>query len=97
MKTTLHRHAPVPLRALDPGEPPAGDDPPPRRAAHPSTARLGIALSAVAALATVVIEAVADVPVAVILLPVVVIGFALSWHTSGRGGRRSGRDERRAV
>jgi hypothetical protein len=31
-----------------------------------------------------VVEAVVSVPAALILIPVVVVGFALSWHASGR-------------
>jgi hypothetical protein len=79
MKTTLHLHRHAPIAA-----PPA----------RPSTARIGLGLSAAAALATIVLEAVADVPVVLILVPVVLVGFALSWYASGR---RAGDDDRSAV
>ena len=50
----------------------------------PSTLRLGLVVSAVAALVTVVVNSLADVPTIVILIPVVVIAFALSWHATGQ-------------
>jgi hypothetical protein len=55
--------------------------------------RLGIVLSVLASLVAVVVEAVFDVPVALLVLPVVVVGSALSWHASGRrhAPRRRGR------
>jgi hypothetical protein len=49
-----------------------------------STVRIGVALSVLAAIATVLLEAALDVPVALIVAPVVVVGFALSWQASGR-------------
>ena len=74
MKTTLlHRPAPAP---------------PAHRAhlahLHPTTVRLGLVLSLVAAVLAIVIEAVVSLPVVLILIPVVVVGFALSWHASGQ-------------
>jgi hypothetical protein len=38
----------------------------------------------VAAVAAVLVEAIVDLPVVLILIPVVVVGFALSWHVTGR-------------
>jgi hypothetical protein len=71
MKTTLHLHRPVP---------------PPARVAshrpHPTTVRLGVVLSLLAALVTIVLEAVLDIPVLLIVVPVVAVGFALSWRAS---------------
>jgi hypothetical protein len=72
MKTTLHLHHPPP-------PPPA--EPAVRR---PSTLRLGAVVSVIAALAAITVEAVADVPVAMILVPVVIVAFVLSWRASGR-------------
>jgi hypothetical protein len=69
MKTTVHRHAPPPAPAAP---------------VHLSTLRLGLIVSAVAAVAAVLVEAILDVPAALILIPVVVVGFALSWHATGR-------------
>ena len=46
--------------------------------------RLGLIVSVVAAIAAVAIRALVDVPAVVILVPVVVIGFALSWHATGQ-------------
>ena len=77
MKTTLHLHRPVAAPAASP----AGLV---SRRIGPSTLRLGIALSVAAALVTVLLETILDVPVIAILVPVVVIGFALSWHACGR-------------
>jgi hypothetical protein len=48
------------------------------------TLRLGLIVSAVAAVAAVLVEAIVDLPVVLILIPVVVVGFALSWHVTGR-------------
>jgi hypothetical protein len=84
MKTTLHLHRDAAVPA-------------PTRAVRPSILRLGLAVSAVAALAAVVIEAVADVPVVAVVAPVVVVGFALSWSASGRRDRRPDHDERHAA
>jgi hypothetical protein len=77
MKTTLYLHrpsAPVPRTSR----------PSPRSHVRPSIVRLGVLISAVAAVAAVVLDALADVPAVVILVPVVVVGSALSWHASGR-------------
>jgi hypothetical protein len=69
VKTTVHRHAPPPAPAAD----------------HPShTLRLGLIVSAVAAVAAVLVEAIVHLPAVLILIPVVVVGFALSWHSTGR-------------
>ena len=84
MKTLhLHRHAPpAPVPHLRARPPVRSSEalPGPARA----TLRLGLVLSLVAAVLAIVIEAVAHVPAVLILIPVVVIGFALSWHASGR-------------
>ena len=77
MKTTLHLHRPVVTPAASPTR--LGT-----RRVQPSTVRLGIVLSVAAALVTVLLEAVLDVPVVVILVPVVIVGFVLSWHACGR-------------
>ena len=58
--------------------------PTPRVHVPPATWRLGLVLSVVAAVLAVLIEAVAHLPAILILVPVVVVGFALSWHASGR-------------
>jgi hypothetical protein len=34
----------------------------------------------------VAVDTILDVPTALILVPVVVVGFALSWHATGRRG-----------
>lgn len=71
MKTTLHlhRHAP-PVPA-------------PRVHIRATTVRLGLVLSLVAAVLAIVIEAVVHLPGILVLIPVVIVGFALSWHASG--------------
>jgi uncharacterized protein involved in cysteine biosynthesis len=52
---------------------------------HPAhTLRLGLIVSAVAAVVAVLVEAIVHVPAVVILIPVIVVGFALSWHATGR-------------
>ena len=53
-------------------------------ARHGLPAWIGVVLSLVAAVLATVIEAVVHLPAALILIPVVVVGFALSWHASGR-------------
>jgi hypothetical protein len=68
MKTTTHLER-------------AGPQSAPARA---SIFRLGLIVSVVAAIAAVAIRALVDVPAVVILVPVVVIGFALSWHATGQ-------------
>jgi hypothetical protein len=73
MKTTLHLHRPVGAPAASPARVAS-------RRVRASTVRLGIALSVVAALVTVVL----DLPVLVILVPVVIVGFVLSWIACGR-------------
>ena len=82
MKTTLHLHRPPPAPEASPA--------PPTRHVRSSTVRLGFTLSIVAGVITLVLEAITDVPVVLILVPVVIIGFALSWHACGgplAGGR----------
>jgi hypothetical protein len=69
MKTTLHLHH----------HPPS-----PRVHVGPATLRLGLVLSLVAAVVAIVVEAVVHLPAILVLIPVVVVGFALSWHASGR-------------
>jgi hypothetical protein len=59
--------------------------PPPARR---STFRLGLIVSLVAALAAIVVRVLTEVPTAFILIPVVVIGFALSWHATGNDSAR---------
>ena len=73
MKTTLYlqRPAPAPFRAV----------------VRPSIVRLGLVVSAVAAVVVIALEVVTDVPVALAVVPVVVVGAALSWHASGRPER----------
>jgi hypothetical protein len=72
MKTTLHlHHHAAPAVA-------------PRIHVRSATLRLGLVLSLVAAVLAIVVEAVVHLPAALILIPVVVVGFALSWHASGR-------------
>jgi hypothetical protein len=77
MKTTLHLHRP-------PSAPAASTARLVARPVRSSTVRLGVALSLAAAVITLVLEALLDVPVVLILVPVVIIGFALSWHACGR-------------
>jgi hypothetical protein len=82
MKTTVHLHHPPPPPArLDIG--PAGR----------STLRLGLVVSLVAAVLAVAVEAAFAVPVVLILVPVVIVGFALSWYASGHRTRRVHRGE----
>ena len=70
MKTTVHLHRPAAAPATE-------------RPTHPSTLRLGLMVSVSAALAAIVISVLTDVPTVAILIPVVVIGFTLSWHATG--------------
>jgi hypothetical protein len=65
VKTTVHL-----VRPARPAPPPA------RRA----TVRLGLVLSALAVLALVVLRLLTDVSAMFVLIPVVIVGFALSWH-----------------
>ena len=96
MKTTLHlhRHEPpaAPLGARDAsfaGSPHGARST--ARSTHSThtTLRLGLVLSLVAAVLAIVIEAVVHLPAVLILIPVVIVGFALSWRASGPddGGR----------
>jgi hypothetical protein len=73
MKTTLH--LPHHLQTVRPA---------PRVHVRAATLRLGIVLSVLAVVFAVVVEVAADLPVVFILVPVVVVGFVLSWHASGR-------------
>ena len=57
--------------------------PEPTRHEHPSTARLGLLVSLFAAVAAVLVHALTDLPAAAIVLPVIVIGFTLSWFATG--------------
>jgi uncharacterized membrane protein len=90
MKTTLHLHRP-------PAAPVTSPIRLATRRVRPATVRLGVALSLVAGVITLVLETIVDVPVVAILVPVVIVGFALSWHACGRplaGGRSDrSRDE----
>ena len=72
MKTTAHLSRPLPQAA-----------PPAPAVTRPSTLRLGLVLSLVAAVVAIVAEAVMHLPAVLILIPVVIIGFALSWRASG--------------
>lgn len=47
-----------------------------------STLRLGLLVSLIAAVVAVLVEAVAHLPAVLILVPVVVVGFVVSWHAS---------------
>jgi hypothetical protein len=60
---------------------------PARVSARPSTFRLGVIVSLVAAATAAVLRLLADVPTAVILVPVVVVGFTLSWRLAGHPDR----------
>jgi hypothetical protein len=73
-KTTVHLQRP-PAPSEPTGAPPI---------ARPSTVRLGVMVSVFAAIAAVVVNALTDVPTVAILIAVVVIGFTLSWHTTGQ-------------
>jgi hypothetical protein len=73
MKTTLHLHhdtAPV--------------TPASRVHVPPATLRLGLVLSLVGVVLAVVVEALTDLSAVIVLAPLTVLGFALSWHASGR-------------
>lgn len=71
MKTTMPVHRPSPAATL-------------RQRSHRrwSTLRLGVVVSLVAVVLVIVVEAVVQVPAILVLVPVVVVGFALSWHAS---------------
>ncbi len=58
--------------------------PPPAPTATVHTLRLGLIVSAVAAVAALLVEAILHLPAVVIVIPVIVVGFALSWHATGR-------------
>ena len=57
--------------------------PTPAPAHHPSTVRLGLLVSVVAAVAAILVHLLTDIPTAAIVIPVVVIGFTLSWFATG--------------
>lgn len=73
MKTTLH--LPHDLQTVQPAA---------RVHVRSATLRLGIVLSLLAVVFAVAVEVAANLPVVFILVPVVVVGFVLSWHASGR-------------
>jgi hypothetical protein len=50
-----------------------------------STLRIGLLVSVLAALFTIALEITVHAPAIAIVIPVVIIGFALSWHASGHG------------
>ncbi len=54
----------------------------PAPAVRPSTLRLGMVVSVAAALAAIVLRLVTDVPQAAVVLAVIVIAFAVSWHAT---------------
>ena len=66
---TLHLHRPAP--------------PPSRPHVRASIVRLGLVISAIAAVTAVLVDAVTDLHPGLVVVPVVIIGFALSWHASG--------------
>lgn len=49
-----------------------------------ATVRLAAWMSGVAAVAAVIVRTVTDVPQTAVVLAVIVVGFSLSWHTTGR-------------
>ena len=56
------------------------------RAEEPSvrfTIRIGILLSVLAAAVAIALDLTVSVPAVLIVIPVVIVGFALSWHASG--------------
>ena len=71
MKTTAHlpRH-PAPAPA-------------PTHHDHPSTLRLGLLVSLFAAIAAVLVHVLTDLPAVAVVVPVIVIGFTLSWFATG--------------
>ncbi|MET0325705.1 MAG: hypothetical protein ABW219_10815 [Ilumatobacteraceae bacterium] len=71
MKTTAH----LPRRPATASVPAHRD--------HPSTVRLGLLVSVFAAVAAVVVHLLTDLPTAAIVIPVIVIGFTLSWFATG--------------
>ena len=80
-----HEDDPAPARRCHnrrrrPGVPPHASA---ARSTH-TTLRLGLVLSLVAAVLAIVVEAVVHLPAILILIPVVVVGFAPRWHASGR-------------
>jgi hypothetical protein len=71
VKTTAHlprRPAPAPT---------------PEHHDQPSTARLGVLVSLFAAVAAVLVHVLTDLPTPAIVVPVIVIGFTLSWFATG--------------
>ena len=47
------------------------------------TIRIGILLSVLAAVVAIALDLTVSVPAVLILIPVVIVGFALSWHATG--------------
>jgi hypothetical protein len=56
----------------------------PNRGTWSEALKLAVVISVVAAVAAVTVRAVGDVPQAVIVLPVILIAFTLSWIQTGR-------------
>ena len=48
-----------------------------------STLRIGLLVSVLAAAIAIALDLTVHLPAIVIVIPVVIIGFALSWHASG--------------
>ena len=68
VKTTIHLHS-VPAPA-------------PARRPRGATLRIGALLSVFAAVAAVLVRLLTDLPALAILVPVVIIGFTLSWFAA---------------
>lgn len=60
----------------------------PAPALRPSTIRLGLIVSLVAATCAVVVRSLTHVPTAVIVAVVMIFGSTLSWHAAGSDARR---------
>ena len=80
VKTTAH----LPRRPAPPPEPVLPAPPVPGRAPPATTVRLGLLVSAFAALAAVILHVATDVSTSAIVFPVIVIGFTLSWFATAR-------------
>ena len=48
-----------------------------------STLRIGLLVSVLAAAVAIALDLTVHVPAILIVIPVVIVGFALSWHASG--------------
>ena len=55
-----------------------------------TTLRLGLLVSVLAAVVAIALDLTVQVPAIVIVVPVVIVGFALSWHASGHGRTTTG-------